>query len=57
MFRAEGAYNGSVGTYELLIDPETSTILHFVFKGSKVDVTSEIDPEADATLGEVYSES
>jgi hypothetical protein len=27
-----GAVNGSKGTWELVIDPKTSTVLHFVFK-------------------------
>ncbi len=52
MFRAEGAYNGSLGNYELLINPETNTILHYVFKGSGVNVTSEADLEADAAPGD-----
>ena len=29
-----GAVNGSKGTWELVIDPKTSTVLHFVFKSA-----------------------
>ena len=29
----QGFFNGSPGTFELLIDPETNTIWHFLFKG------------------------
>jgi len=28
-----GAFNGSTGTWELVIDPTTRTVLHFLFKG------------------------
>lgn len=30
-----GAFNGSTGTWELVIDPKTNTVLHFLFKGAK----------------------
>jgi len=28
----EGAFNGSIGYYELVIDPQSNTVWHFVFK-------------------------
>lgn len=28
----EGAFNGSTGYYELIIDPNSNTVWHFVFK-------------------------
>ena len=28
-----GTMNGSSGTWELVVDPQTKTILHFLFKG------------------------
>lgn len=28
----EGTFNGSTGYYELIIDPESNTVWHFVFK-------------------------
>ena len=28
----EGSFNGSVGYYELIIDPNSNTVWHFVFK-------------------------
>ena len=32
-WKVEGTYNGSKGTYELLIDPDTNTVWHFLFRG------------------------
>lgn len=29
---APGAFNGTAGTYELVIDTSTNTVLHFLFK-------------------------
>ena len=31
-WRVEGDFNGSTGIYELLIDPKTNTVWHFVYK-------------------------
>lgn len=31
----EGIYNGAQGIYELVINPDTMTILHFVFKSTQ----------------------
>lgn len=28
----EGTFNGSTGYYELIIDPDSNTVWHFVFK-------------------------
>ena len=28
-----GTMNGSTGTWQLVVDPQTQTILHFLFKG------------------------
>jgi hypothetical protein len=30
-----GGFNGSNGTWQLVVDPKTNTILHFMFKGAK----------------------
>ena len=30
-----GAFNGTSGTWELVIDSTTNTVLHFLFKGGK----------------------
>jgi hypothetical protein len=30
-----GGFNGSTGTWELVVDPKTNTVLHFLFKGVK----------------------
>ena len=35
-WNVEGIFNGSLGIYELIIDPETNTVWHFVFKSKKV---------------------
>ena len=32
-WKVQGFFNGTPGVYELLIDPETNTIWHFLFKG------------------------
>lgn len=31
----QGTMNGSKGTYELVVDPKTNTVLHFLFKSGK----------------------
>lgn len=30
-WNVEGSFNGSVGRYELIIDPKSNTVWHFVF--------------------------
>lgn len=32
-WKVEGVFNGSRGTYELLISPDKTTIWHFLFRG------------------------
>jgi filamentous hemagglutinin len=32
---APGAMNGRAGTYELVVSPETKTVLHFLFKSGQ----------------------
>lgn len=34
-WKVEGTFNGTQGFYELLIDPETNTVWHFLFKGGR----------------------
>ena len=32
-WEVEGSFNNSQCVYQLLIDPETNTVLHFLYKG------------------------
>lgn len=31
--KLKGSFNNSQGVYQLLVDPKTNTVLHFLYKG------------------------
>lgn len=34
-WQAPGSMNGSAGTWELVVDPGSGTVVHYLFKGGK----------------------